>query len=352
MKIAILGAGLMGRVLALRLYQSGYNKLTLIDKDTTIGENSPAFIAAGMLAPFSESVMGGKLIYELGKNSLTYWHQYLDSLGAPTLCSNQGTILLTNQNFATEITHYLKKISFNIQLTGKYYSHLNSEEISKLEPDLTGFNYGYYLPGEGSLYARKVFGIIGDYLLTCVNWITETCVNEDSFSSEICINGKKQAFDLIFDCRGLGAKNILSDLRGVRGEIIRVSAPDVNINRPIRIFHPRHNIYVTPYEKNYYIIGATEIEAEDYSPISVRSSLELLSIVYSIHKGFAEARILEAKTNCRPTLKSNEPLIMAKDNHIVINGLYRHGFLLAPTLAENIITYLKDRSKLNPEIWS
>lgn len=101
MKIAILGAGLMERVLGLRLYQSGYTDLTLIDKNSSIGENSPAFIAAGMLAPFSESVMGGRLIYELGSNSLNYWRKYLDSLGIPALCNNLGTILLSNQDFAT-----------------------------------------------------------------------------------------------------------------------------------------------------------------------------------------------------------------------------------------------------------
>ncbi|MFN7093735.1 MAG: glycine oxidase, partial [Burkholderiales bacterium] len=68
--------------------------------------------------------------------------------------------------------------------------------------------------------------------------------------------------------------------------------------------------------------------------------------------GFAEARILEMGTNCRPTLANNLPQIVAQDNFISINGLYRHGFLLAPSLAEEVITYLTNKTKQYSEIWS
>lgn len=352
MKIAILGTGLMGRVLGLRLFQSDYINLTLIDKDSTTGENSPAFIAAGMLAPYSESVMGGRLIYELGKNSLKLWQHYLESLNSPNLCNNRGTLLLANRDFNTEIPHYLERIRFNSQLTNKYYEFLSRDELASLEPELATFSHGYYLPHEGSVNARETFKKLGDYLLPKVSWLTGMHLADDYASNEIIVSGNVAKFDLVFDCRGLGAKTVLKDLRGIRGEIMRVFAPQVSITRPVRLFHPRHNIYIVPYGKNHYIIGATEIEAEDYSPVSLRSTLELLSTAYSVHKGFAEARILEANTGCRPTLKNNLPQIMKKNNYIIINGLYRHGFLLAPTLAENIINYLKDKSRLNPEIWS
>lgn len=352
MRIAILGAGLMGRVLGLRLYQSGYTNLTLIDKDSRNGKNSPAFIAAGMLAPFSESVMGGKLIYDLGKNSLNLWQLYLAGLKAHALCSNNGTLLLASHNFAAEARHYLNKITFNTQTTYKYYMHLSTNEIAKLEPELASFSHGYYLPDEGGVNARKIFISLGKYLLPRVNWLAKMPVADDCPNGIIRINNKTDRFDLVLDCRGLGAKGIFNSLRGVRGEIIRVFAPDVNILRPVRLFHPRHNIYIMPYEKNHYIIGASEIEVEDYSPISVRTTLELLSTAYNVHTGFAEARILEAKSNCRPTLKNNLPQISVNENSIAINGLYRHGFLLAPALAENIVAYLKSATKLNTEIWS
>ena len=82
------------------------------------------------------------------------------------------------------------------------------------------------------------------------------------------------------------------------------------------------------------MIGATEIEGEDMSPISVRSSLELLSAAFSIHPGFGEARILELSTQCRPTLPDHRPQIRVVDERTVrVNGLYRHGYMLAPEVS-------------------
>jgi glycine oxidase len=350
MKIAVLGAGLMGRVLSMRLYQDGYTNLTLIDRDNRLGKKSPAFIAAGMLSPFSESVMGGSLIYKLGKQSLLLWQKYLASINATAWCNARGALLLAEPNFIAEIRHYITKINFNLQKTD-YYQLLDRSAIFQLEPELS-FNQAYFLPGEGALNAREVMLSLGNYLLPRINWHSESEISCTKPGSSIVVNGNKYSFDVVIDCRGLGSRELQPNLRGIRGEVIRVYAPDVAISRPVRLFHPRHNIYISPYAINHYVIGATEIEAEDFSPVSVKSALELLSSAYIIHSGFAEARILEMGTNCRPTLANNLPQIVAQDNFISINGLYRHGFLLAPSLAEEVITYLTNKTKQYSEIWS
>jgi glycine oxidase len=350
MKIAVLGSGLMGRVISMRLYQTGYNNITLIDRDNPEGKQSPAYIAAGMIAPFSESVMGGHTIYSLGKNSLSLWKSYLDNLHAPELYNDKGTLLFAPANFGMEIKHYINKISFNTNLNN-YYQILDKLGITKLEPELK-FNHAYYLADEGGLNAREIMSCLGNYLINRINWEIDSEISCHKQSNSITVNSLIRNFDFVIDCRGLGGREVYSNLRGIRGEIIRVYAPDVNIMRPIRLFHPRHSIYISPYKKHHYVIGATEIEAEDFSPISVRSSLELLSLAYDIHSGFAEARILEMNANCRPTLPNNLPQITAWDNFIAINGLYRHGFLLSPTLAEICIKYLSNGSKEYPQIWS
>jgi glycine oxidase len=157
---------------------------------------------------------------------------------------------------------------------------------------------------------------------------------------------KGNGFDWVIDCRGLGAKvswehsgNSSKDLRGVRGEVIRLHAPEVKLRRPTRLIHPRYPIYIAPKEDDVYVVGATEIESEDLSPMSVRSAMELLSAVYTVHSGFAEARILEMATQCRPTLKDNLPEIAVdrKPNQaslMMINGLYRHGFMISPAILD------------------
>ena len=93
-------------------------------------------------------------------------------------------------------------------------------------------------------------------------------------------------------------------------------------------------------------MGATEIESDDLSEMSVRSAMELLSAVYTVHSGFAEARILEMATQCRPTLQDNLPAIrIQKDKGlsdlIMINGLYRHGFMIAPAVLDCALEVLE-----------
>jgi glycine oxidase len=74
--------------------------------------------------------------------------------------------------------------------------------------------------------------------------------------------------------------------------------------------------------------------------------MELLSAVYTVHSGFAEARILEMATQCRPTLQDNLPAIQIQKDKglsdlIMINGLYRHGFMIAPAVLDCAIEILE-----------
>jgi glycine oxidase len=116
----------------------------------------------------------------------------------------------------------------------------------------------------------------------------------------------------------------------------------VDLCRPVRLVHPRYPLYIAPKENNVFVVGATEIESDDMSPMSVRSSLELLSAAYSVHSGFGEARILESNTQCRPTLPNNLPAIRQASARVLhINGLYRHGFLIAPAMLDAVLELIE-----------
>jgi hypothetical protein len=74
--------------------------------------------------------------------------------------------------------------------------------------------------------------------------------------------------------------------------------------------------------------GATSIESDDHSSVSVRGALELLTSAYSVLRALDEARILEFNTQVRSALPGNTPAIHfdRQRNVVRINGLYRHGF--------------------------
>ena len=105
--------------------------------------------------------------------------------------------------------------------------------------------------------------------------------------------------------------------------------------------HPRYPLYIAPKEDHLFVIGATEIESDDMSPASVRSTLELLSAAYTVHSGFAEARIVEIASQCRPTLPDNLPAVRRLSERVLeVNGLYRHGFMISPALLDVVLELL------------
>jgi glycine oxidase len=151
---------------------------------------------------------------------------------------------------------------------------------------------------------------------------------------------------IVVDCRGMGAKGDFGDLRGIRGEIVRLHAPEIELNHILRLLHPRHPVYIVPRLEGNLIVGATSIESEDRSAASVRGVLELLTSAYSILPAIAEARILEFNTQVRPALPDNLPALRFdhKQKVLRINGLYRHGFLLTPTVVEEVLGLLSGQS--------
>jgi len=332
MNIAIVGVGLVGRVLSLNLLRQGHS-LTIFDEDTAYGDASAGMTAAGMLALFAELETAESSIFEKGKRSIDLWPSLLEQVGIPEAYQRIGSIITAHPQDLSELDHFIETLQSKVD-EASTIQELNKEQIIALEPDLEQHNKAFYIPQEGQVDAQRFMKASSDYLLSHpdVTWHQETKIED--------VQALTKEFDKVFDARGLGAQEDVKDLRGVRGEVFWLEAPEVKITRPTRMLHPRYKIYIVPRPNDRYIIGATEIESEDKSPMSVRSSLELLSAVYSMHSGFAEARIIKCVTNCRPTLKDNLPNIEYHDKLTRINGLYRHGYLLAPAVVEEALKEL------------
>jgi glycine oxidase len=337
MNIAIAGAGLVGRVLALKLLQKSGYTITLYDSDTAYGEEAAGITAAGMLAVFAELESAESVIFDSGQYSIKLWPSILKQLGIGKSFQQEGSIITAHPQDANELEHFITTLQSKVPEASKIEA-LNQEQMVALEPDLEQHHKGFFLPHEGQVDAQLFMRTSSNYLLahSDVTWHQKVTV-EKLESGTVIIDGEEHRYNWVFDCRGLGAKIEMPDLRGVRGEVFWLEAPEVNITRPTRMLHPRYKIYIVPRPNHRYIIGATEIESEDKSPMSVRSSLELLSAVYSIHTGFAEARILKMTTNCRPAFKDNLPRIEQAKRLTRINGLYRHGYLLAPAIVEQAL---------------
>lgn len=341
MKAGVVGAGIMGQLLAFALVQAG-NQVSIFDSSENDNAINCSMAAAGLLAPISELEKSSLLIYDIGCEALEqYWPMIITELNANIYFQHTGSLALSHPRDKPDLIRLIDIIHTKLQsgINLKHYQKLNQNDILELEPELCKFDEAYYFPNEAHLDNQAVMAALKHYLCAHdVEWLN-TWVDEIA-PGKIKINNEMQAFDIVFDCRGMGAKSFFSDLQGIRGELIWLQAPDVNIRRPIRFHHPRYSLYIVPRPNHVYLVGASEIHTENDDAISVRTTLELLTAAYSLHPGFAEARIQKTVTQCRPTLPNYLPKIYYADGLVAVNGLYRHGFLLAPTLAAEIMRWL------------
>ncbi len=332
--VGIVGAGLMGRMMAYYLTRHDYH-VHLFDKDDRGGSSSCGLAAAAMLAPISEADKASSIVVKLGLASIPLWQNIVDELEAPIFFQQAGSLFVSHPQDETELTQFIGKISRD---WSNQFQPLDQQGIAELEPALANrFKHGIFLPAEAQLANDEWYIAVAKALDNkCVTWHPQTKVKNIA-PHVIRTESKTFDFNWVVDCRGLGAKDAIPALRGVRGERFRLYAPDAQLNRPIRLMHPRYHIYIVPRPNQEFILGASEIESDDMSPVSVRSTLELLSALYSLDAAFGEARIVETVVNCRPALPHNEPRIFHQPGLLQINGLYRNGYLVAPAIAETAL---------------
>ena len=341
--VVVLGAGLMGRLLALSLARQGA-RVQVHDAHGPEATHSAARAAAAMLAPLAESAITELPVVRMGLHGLRRWPELLAALPAPVYFQQAGTLILWHRQDQAEARRFEGLIRrTHAQLPDLAAPEtLDAARLAHLEPAVAGrFAQGLYLPGEGQLDNRQLLDALHLALQEAgvqLHW--HSAVEGHDAAS---LRAVFPAAGRIVDCRGLGARAAWPNLRGVRGEVVRVQAPGVRLQRPTRLMHPRYPIYIAPKENGLFVIGATEIETEDLSPASVRSTLELLSAAYTVDSGFAEARILEIATQARPTLSDNLPALRPLGQGVLqVNGLYRHGYMISPAMLDATLQWLAE----------
>ena len=326
MRVLIIGAGVAGLTCAVELAERGA-VITVIERAATLGGGNCSWCAGGMLAPWCELAGGAEpIILQLGMQSIAWWRERFPGLRC------EGTLVIAKGRDASELEQFARR--------AQHFQRLSGKALGALEPDLAGrFTDALYFPDEGHLDPRLALCFLASRLRELGGEIRfGTTFNDADFT------GLR-----IVDCRGLAARDVLPDLRGVKGEMLLLRSREMTLRRPIRFLHPRVPVYIVPRGDGLYMVGATLIENDEHDKVAVRSALELLSAAYAVHPAFGEAQILEIGAQARPAFFDNRPRIRRRGDAFYINGLYRHGFLVAPALATRIAdALLHDRH--DPEV--
>lgn len=306
MKALVKGAGVAGLTAAYELAMRGAS-VTVVDPRRDMGSTASWF-AGGMLAPDCERESAEPLVQELGLGAADWWEKTL-----PGHVTRAGTLVVAAARDAAELGRFAARTTA--------FRTLGEEEIAELEPDLAGrFRLALHFVREAHLDPRAALEALRDSLERMGATFAEFA-------------GWTRSFDVTVDCTGMARATVDKNLRGVRGEMLILRTTEVSLSRPVRLLHPRFPLYVVPRPDHCFMVGATMIESSSPRPVTARSMMELLNAAYSVHPAFGEAEIVEAGVGVRPAYPDNLPRVEMTGATISINGLYRHGFLLAPEMA-------------------
>ena len=343
MKIAVAGAGLLGRLLAFQLARAGHDIHVFDPAAHAEARGAAGWTAAGMLSPVAELECADENVFRLGLRTMELWPRILEQLQVPVECSFDGSLLLAHRGDEGAARRVIDLLAAKVggvhvrspaAASPRHPTPVDQNELRELEPGVNGPAHAWLLPGEGRIHTVQAMQALAASAQG-VQWHWGTPVLAAGPGTVRLADGERR-FDHVFDVRGTGARPQLR-VRGVRGEIFWLQAPGVPLRRPLRLLHPRYRVYLVPRAPDLVVVGASEIESEDRSPVSLRSTVELLAAAHSVLPELAEARIVHSESNLRPALPDNLPHLSTQDGLTRINGLFRHGWLIAPALVEQAL---------------
>jgi glycine oxidase len=309
MKIRVIGAGVAGMTCALECARAGA-EVELIERAAGPGLGC-SFVAGGMLAPWCEAESAENLVVEWGREALGYWTKTVP------VATAHGSLVVAPPRDRPDLVRFSRRTS--------HFEKIDAAAIAALEPDLARrFDMALFFAEEAHLEPRVAIAALAERLRAFPNATLRFDTEAQNITAPV---------DWTIDCRGFAARDELPDLRGVKGEMLVLKTSDIALARPVRLLHPRHPLYVVPRGDGRFMVGATMIENEEKGRLTARSMFELLGAAYALHPAFGEAEIVETGADLRPAFPDNLPRLSRHARTLYVNGLYRHGFLLAPALA-------------------
>ncbi|WP_394198250.1 FAD-dependent oxidoreductase [Litoreibacter albidus] len=322
--ITIIGAGVAGLCVARNLMDHGA-KVTVVDRFEGAGPHACSWWAGGMLAPFCEGESAEEPVVRLGQEAADWWATKTQAV------ERCGSLVVSPTRDRADLARFARRTRGHREVT--------VDEITAMEPDLgTRFAKGLFFEDEAHLAPRTALARLREGLASDGAAFIQEDADPDIYAQH----------GLTIDCRGYQAKREINDLRGVKGEMLVLSCPEVTLSRPVRMLHPRVPLYIVPRGDGVFMLGATMVEGRAGKHVTARALLELLSAAYALNPAFGEAEVLEIGVDSRPAFADNLPHIRRDGNLIRVNGLYRHGFLLAPAVGRMVADLIFDNKR--PEV--
>ncbi|HEY0825458.1 MAG TPA: FAD-dependent oxidoreductase, partial [Ramlibacter sp.] len=239
MKIAVAGAGLLGRLLAFRLSRAGHEVHVFDPATDAQARGAAGWTAAGMLSPVAELECADEGVFRLGLRTLELWPQWLAQMQVPVEYRFDGSLLLAHRGDEGAARRVLDVLETKLGSVGRgegrnpgdagsagvRFAHhqpagITAERLKELEPAVRGPAHAWLLPHEGRIHTVQAMQALVAAAPE-VHWHWGRTVR--SLAAGELRAPDTQRFDWVFDVRGTGARPELP-VRGVRGEIFWLQA--------------------------------------------------------------------------------------------------------------------------------
>lgn len=338
-KVLVVGQGLAGSVLAVKLLQNNIPFLLLNDP---LGATSSK-VAGGIINPiiFKHLTMSWRAI-ELWMASSAFYSNFDKS-------KNTNTFNYTKIVRIFNESEQQKWISKSKSPLFDQFLKLEDQAVLTHLPVETPFGFGTVDPAAW-LDTTNFLQAANDDLRT------NNCVIDESFDYEQLIFERSRVFyknicaEYVVFCEGHHLKSNPwfghVPLRPVKGELLTVIA-----NLPDFKMILNGDVFILPLGNGRFKVGSTYDWDDETALPTIEARTELLKKLSRLLK--SQVQVIDHQAGIRPAIADRRPVAgfhPLKRNLLLINGLGSKGVMIAPSLADYIIRQILGEKEVDAEV--
>jgi glycine oxidase len=345
LRIAIIGAGVIGLGVAWRLAQAGA-KVTVFDK-ASAGQGA-SYAAAGMLAACCEAEPGEEALVALGRESQKIWPAFVRELadvsGIDVELREEGTLIVAvNADDQARLQHQLV-FQRGLDLPLEWIS---AAEARRREPHLaTRLAGAVWSPQDHQVDNRKLAAALRVAAERAGAIIREGCavgavVEKSGRVAGVAVGAETVAADVVVVAAGAASRAIgglpeAVPVRPIKGQMLALQMdPGAPLLRHV-VWAP--GVYFVPRRDGRLLLGATVEEKGFDTTLTAGGVLALLDAAWRAVPAIEELPIAEMWVGHRPGCRDDAPILGpgGLQGLIYATGHHRNGILLAPITAVGI----------------
>jgi glycine oxidase len=348
--VVVVGAGAVGLAVAWRAAQRGL-RVTVLERADRSGAGTSA-VAAGMLAPISETIATELPLMRLGMESVNIYPQFVEELQGATAMDpgylRCGTLLAARDG--DEAASLARELELR-QTLGLTVHRLLASEARRLEPALAPtLRLALEIPDDHAIDPRKLTAALAQALAAAGGELRVGAavggvrIANDRVTGVRLDDGSDVPADNVVVAAGpwSSALDGIPDgakipVHPIKGQILRLHDPagPGMLTRVLRMTGG----YIVPRGDGRYVLGATMEERGFDTTVTGGGVYDLLRNAFELLPSVTELVIDELSAGLRPATPDNLPALgpgAVPGLHWAV-GHYRHGILLTPITAELVV---------------